>query len=227
MTLNRPLAKVVRWIERQSDDWTKQKCWQANKGGVLKASGDLDAILGALVAEGLIELQPAEGRRSPTYRSRIEPETDEAETASEPVPQPVAVVTPSHPSMSDDDVLALAAKRRQWDGRIEHDLEVIESRGGKRAGDTLRATDLTAYDKTEMANIRKWLGTEPSLNELFANVAGRLKQLPQDSPVRSKVGAITNAVRSRNHLPPGSSITSGYFHYEEIAQLESILNGDA
>ena len=171
MSFDRAVAKVSRWIERQSGDFTKQRCWQSNKGGTLKASGDLDRILGALVAEGLIELQPSERRRSPTYRvlrdesepaqemreyaATSDPHTPEQnepvtavaaaqETPPRSVAGSVAVVTsspPCTPKVSDADVLALAATRRRWDGRIDHDLELIEGRhDGKRVGDTLRVT---------------------------------------------------------------------------------------
>jgi hypothetical protein len=256
MTLDRAPAKISRWVDRQSEPFTKQQAWQANKGGALKASGDLDRILGALVAEGLIELLPSEGRRSPTYRALrdesepaqeigeyaapSEPRTPEhnesvaavaaaQETPPRSVAGSVAVVTSPplcNPKVSDADVLALAATRRRWDGRIDHDLEAIEARhDGKRAGDTLRATDLTAYDETDMANIRKWLGTEPSFNERFVLVARRVKQLDPQSRKSRAVAEITSAVRLRNAIPKGTGITSGYFHVQEIARLETILDG--
>jgi len=63
MTLDRALAKINRWVDRQTEPSPKTGL-QANKGGTLKASDDLDRILGALVAEGLIALQPSEGREA-------------------------------------------------------------------------------------------------------------------------------------------------------------------
>ena len=252
MSLDRAVAKVSRWIERQSGDFTKQRCWQSLKGGSIKTSADLDTVLGVLVAEGLIELQPSEGRRSPTYRvlrdeSEAAQESGESAAASDPYtsekdepvtavaaaqetpPRSVAVVTSPAactPKVSDADVLALASTRRRWDGRIDHDLEIIESRhDGKRVGDTFQAFELTHWDQTEMANIRKWLGTEPSFQERFALVAQRVKQLPPGSPKSIAVATITDAVRKRNVIPKGTGITSGYFHVQEIAQLEAILDG--
>ena len=78
-----------------------------------------------------------------------------------------------------------------------------------------------------MANIRKWLGTEPSFQERFALVAQRVKQLTPGSPKSIAVATITDAVRKRNVIPKGTGITSGYFHVQEIARLEVILDGVA
>ena len=64
-----------------------------------------------------------------------------------------------------------------------------------------------------------------SLEDRFTAVARRVKQLPQDSPKRLQVAEITNAIRARNRIPPGTGITSGYVHVQEIDRLEAILDG--
>lgn len=247
MSTELALAKVVRWAEKQTETWTKQKAWQANKGGTLKASHDLDSILGALLSEGLIEPQASIGRRSPRYRSRItvsdkasppvetKQQVDSLKKSREftAIPGPIEpepcdrlTISGSHSNTSDADLLALAAKRRRWDGRIDHDLEMIESRHDwKRAGDTLKASDLSIHDRFDIVNIRKWLGTEPSFRDRYLRVAEQLQQIPLGSPLLARVRLITDVVRVRNSVPIGGSLPMGCFRLEEVAKLEMLLDG--
>jgi len=143
-------------------------------------------------------------------------------------PEPAVVHAPvvTAPRMTDAEVLIVAAMRRARDGRIDHALELIESRHDwHRIGDTFQAAELNRWDQTDLDDIRKWIGLDPKFEERFDLVSRRVKQLSPGSPKSVAVAAITSAVRSRNQIPKGTGLTSGYFHVQEIARLEAILDG--
>jgi hypothetical protein len=63
------------------------------------------------------------------------------------------------PRPSNDEILMLGARCRMTQGRIDYLLGQIENRHHqKRAGDTLKGSDLNEYDRIEMQEICKCLG---------------------------------------------------------------------